>query len=120
MRSFTGGVAWARQDRWGLVDKQGAWLIEPRFDEINWRSRECPSFVEGVEPVGVGGRWGLIDRAGKWVLEPSWDRIFDFTGGRARVATWLDDPEPDEPVARPGKFAWIDARGRLISSLTEE
>jgi len=114
VRTFTSGVAWARVGRWGLLDLDGAWLIQPRFDATLWRSRDTPAFVDGVEPVAINGRWGLIDRTGAWRVQPRFDHISDLREGIARVAMWLDDPDPQDQVARAGRFGFVHASGRVI------
>lgn len=106
------------ESRWGLIDLDGEWLIEPRFDDVPRREKGQRSFVEGVEPVAVGGKWGLVNREGRWVLQPTYDHIFDFRGGYARVVHWLDDPDPHDQVGRSGLYGFIDRRGVLLHPVT--
>jgi hypothetical protein len=110
---FSNGRAWVKLEQWGLIDKQGLWLIAPRFDQVSWGNR----FTDGVEPVAMGERWGLIDVAGNWILEPRFDYIDDFKNGLAKVANWLDDPDPQDQVARTGVWGVIDTRGVLLEPL---
>jgi len=114
VRPFTGGVAWVRLAQWGVIDRDGGWRIQPRFDDTLWRDRDRPSFVDGVEPVALGGRWGLIDRDGAWILPPTYDQIFDLAEGIARTVMWLEDDDPYDQVARDGRFGFVDASGRVL------
>ena len=51
--------------KWGYIDAQGAWVIEPRFDR-------CIQLFEGERVrAWQGKRWLLIDRTGKEITQGS-------------------------------------------------
>jgi hypothetical protein len=85
----------------GFVDRDGRWVIEPRFD-FAWPFGELP-----VTPASVDEeRWGLIDTRGQWVLEPRYPRIQAFNG--AGLAYF------DEPNAWDNGHGYLDAKGRVV------
>jgi len=53
--------------KWGFIDKQGKFVINPQFDYIS-------KFSDGLAGVRVGddktGKWGFIDKQGKFVINP--------------------------------------------------
>ena len=83
--------------RWGYVDRTGAFVIPPRFDEAR-------AFSEGRAAVRLDGVWGLVDPSGALVAAPAWAAIGDVRGGRARV-TRLD--------GREERYGYVDADGAL-------
>lgn len=51
-------------EKYGFVDKDGQWIIQPQFEYAE-------SFSEGVAVVSVGcDRYGYIDTSGNWVIPP--------------------------------------------------
>lgn len=61
-----------KNGKWGYVDRQGEWRIEPRFNYAK-------PFFEGRAAVNVlpptsfddrTSRWGIIDETGEYVVEP--------------------------------------------------
>ena len=64
--------------KWGYVDRQGALVIEPQYDQA-W------PFREGRARVLQFGRFGFIDAAGALAVPLRFDNAYDFSGGRARV-----------------------------------
>ena len=57
MRSF-----WAR--RWGFIDKNGKWTINPQFDE-------AMPFSDGLAQVKIGRKIGYVDTDGKYAWNPT-------------------------------------------------
>ncbi|WP_018937042.1 WG repeat-containing protein [Thioalkalivibrio sp. ALJ24] len=54
----------AEQDgEWGLIDRDGEWVVSPRFEQLE-------SFSEGRGIAFDGEKFGIIDAAGEWVAEP--------------------------------------------------
>jgi len=100
-RSFSEGIAGAKDPntgRWGFVDEQGHWAIEPRFEY------GVGDLSEGLARVEDG----YIDREGKHRFRlkhgSTGSRDFqlsNFADGRARVST------PDDLVG------FLDAEGRM-------
>ena len=57
------GVADVKTRKWGFVDKNLNYVIEPQFDAIGY-------FVDGIVGAKQGELWGIIDKTGKYILEP--------------------------------------------------
>ncbi len=78
-RPFREGLAAVRQSgRWGFIDRDGDWVIPPRFDQVR-------EFQEGLAPALAGELWGFIDRGGDWVIPPRFSRVNSFRDGLATV-----------------------------------
>lgn len=73
-RAFKGGLAAVRnaENRWGLIDRKGNWVVAPRFEKINYFQPQHR--VIGAKPPG--GKWGFIDRSGNWLLQPNMDEVY--------------------------------------------
>jgi len=69
---FFDGVAIAESfelnDKWGLINQAGQWLVEPKFDEIK-------IFRGDLFQVKLNGKWGLIDSKAQMILEARFDEI---------------------------------------------
>ncbi len=52
----------------GLIDRQGQWVVEPRFQEVGF-------FSEGLASVQQNGTCGFIDKQGKWVIPPQFESM---------------------------------------------
>lgn len=112
-RPFCNGVAWVNvggywyedlfvDGKWGLVDRSGRILIEPRFDHVQ-DFREERAFVE------VGLRWGVIDKSGEFIVEPHLLHGQDFHEGLA----WVVPAERDKRDLLD-KWGLIDSTGKVI------
>lgn len=64
--------------KWGLIDKQGRWAIEPLYDFLG------PLF-QGRTRFNQRGRWGYLESQGQVLLPPSFDWAGDYIDGIARV-----------------------------------
>ena len=73
----------------GIINKKGTYLIEPRFGGISGR------FTPGIASVGLAGAkesskedalFGLIDGSGDWVVRPAFKSVSSFTGNYAEAA----------------------------------
>ena len=62
------GVADAKSRKWGAVDKNLNYVIEPQFDSIG-------NFEDGITYVYQNGLDGIIDKTGKYIFEPQFDPI---------------------------------------------
>lgn len=72
-----------QHDRWGYVDRAGAWVIDPDFADAR-------RFSEGVAAVldHSTRQWGFIDREGRWTIRPRFASVAGgFSGGMAAVQT---------------------------------
>ncbi|WP_430908373.1 WG repeat-containing protein [Maribacter sp. 2-571] len=65
-------------DRFGYIDKQGNYAIEPQF-------KKAKSFSDGLASAQKDDLWGYIDASGKWVIEPQYKKAKYFNSGIALV-----------------------------------
>lgn len=130
--SFSEGLAVAAKEdkgKWGYINTKGEWAIPPRF---GWsRADYVSSFEGGFASIEVAGRYGYIDHSGDFVIPPKLYLGDSFHEGFARVVAegpcLYADLESGCPDVRelppdvaldslhPCKFAFIDARGQIIS-----
>ncbi|WP_332692798.1 WG repeat-containing protein [Halalkalibacter lacteus] len=83
--------------KWGYMNRNGSFILEPKFDEAN-------DFQEnGLAIVTVKGKAGMIDRVGQLVIQPIYSQVMPFTEGRAVV---MDD----------SGFKVINERGQEITT----
>ncbi|XVJ68245.1 MAG: WG repeat-containing protein [Rhizobacter sp.] len=62
--------------RWGLIDRQGKWVLPAQFEEMQ-------RFQGEVAAAKKQGLWGLINRNGKWLSAPEFEEIGLFEMGLA-------------------------------------
>jgi hypothetical protein len=62
VRSYSEGVAPVQSSngRWGYVDEQQRWIIQPRFEDAQ-------EFKGGRAAVRQNGKWGFINKRGEWL-----------------------------------------------------
>lgn len=60
-------------NKWGFIDKEGAWKITPQYEDAR-------SFSNGYAAVCVNGKWGFINEANEMVIEPQFEDAMDFNG----------------------------------------
>jgi hypothetical protein len=62
VRSYSEGLAPVQtaNGRWGYVDAQQRWIIQPRFDDAK-------EFQSGRAAVRQNGKWGFINKRGEWL-----------------------------------------------------
>ena len=63
----------------GLIDKQGASVHQPEFEDVQ-------EFHEGLAVACNNGRYGYINSSGDWVIPPTFDHAEFFWHGLARVS----------------------------------
>jgi hypothetical protein len=61
-------------NKWGLIDSDGKWIIQPKFD---WSFK----FNEGVSSVCLNSKYGIIDNSDNWIAQPIFDQLGDFYDG---------------------------------------
>jgi WG containing repeat len=118
---------------WGIMDREGRWIVEPRFDHIArfsrddrqrfWAKRgtkwqlmradgealtdalfdQVCPLQDGRARVVVAGKWGLIDADGRIVIQPMYDSIAPFRDGLA-------------VVRRDHREGVVDRDGRVVIS----
>ncbi len=65
-------------DVFGIIDKSGDWIVEPK----NW----VPSvYSDGLCKTMEDGKYGYIDVNGDWAIEPKYENADNFSGGLAAV-----------------------------------
>ncbi len=132
---FSEGLAAAKTENgpWGYVNKDGDFVIAPRFasgpDDYVW------SFSDGLALIEVAGRFGYIDHSGNFVIAPKLLDADSFHEGFARVV--VEGPcayvssSPCASISTPGlsskmrhenheqlpscRFTFVDKSGRVIS-----
>jgi len=93
--------------KWGYINKQGDWAIQPQFDLAFL-------MIDGFAAVRVGdydtGKWGFIDKTGRFVVNPLFDSARPLREGLAGVRVgdrWGFIDKTGEFVISP---AFSDAR----------
>lgn len=68
--------AWAVQHEgaWGFIDRDGRWLVAPRYSEVK-------KFSDGLAAVCERGKWGFVDRQGELVIRPRFNSAGQFGEG---------------------------------------
>lgn len=102
-----GGFA-EKGDKWGYLDIEGNWLVEPTFDTV-YSYKGDRAFVK------IDGKTGIIDRKGNWVLEPGKKLTpkKSETGKYGYVddkGTWVIEARFDEAgnIRHPEKLGFAD------------
>jgi hypothetical protein len=89
-------------DKWGVIDNKGNWIVVPIFDATS-------DFSEGKCAVYIGNKWGYINSDGTWLVRPIFDTegVGDFHFGRASVC-------------REGNWGYIDDKNVFITECKYE
>ena len=89
------GLAGATVDnvKWGVIDKQGKFVVEPKFGRI-----AADGFSSGLAAFLQGAKWGYADTKGNIVIEPQFQQAGSFKDDLA-------------PVNASGSFLYIDKKG---------
>lgn len=126
----SGERIWVAPRKWGYIDKTGAWIVEPKFDEaypfsdnmakiqsdgkygfidtkgalvIEPKFDDARNFHDGLAAVKINDKWGFIDKKGTYAIEPKYNKTDDFKEGEAYVLTNRDEG-----------IALIDGRGSIL------
>ncbi len=91
---YDGLAAVEYKGKWGFIDKDGKWVLEPIYDG-GWK------FGDGLAAVKQDGKWGAIDLKGNWVISPQFKYAFRFCEGLAYLK--VND-----------KWGFIDPSGKLV------
>lgn len=105
---FHNGLALACvRSRMGMLDKSGAWRVEPVWDELN-------AFAQRRAVVKQGGKFGFIDEQGAVVVAPQFDEADDFNASgltRIRAGELCGLIRADGSLAAPIQYSrleWTD------------
>ena len=120
-------------ERWGFIDRSGAWVIPPQFGEVRF-------FKEGLAATRIDDQWGFVNPQGAWAIAPQFDYPLvgniDFDHGFATVRkgdqTWLINQagaavltdfagiaafkEGRARFQRHGKCGFLDEQGKVIAA----
>jgi hypothetical protein len=97
--NFHRGVAPVLVDkRWGLIDRTGAWVVQPRYGNVRPGS-------DGLFAVQIDGRWGYVDPKGNVRIAASFEDAEPFQGGAAAVKA-------------NGRWGYLRADGRRETEFT--
>jgi hypothetical protein len=86
------------EGKWGFVDKDGIWVVKPKFDEVK-------PFKEDLAAVKRKGKWGFIFESGKYAIKPRFSKITSFSEGKAGVV-WAKKSN--------GLWGFINKQGLMI------
>jgi len=78
----------------GFIDKEGNWVVAPKFDELN-------VLIEGYARAKLNGKWGFVDTVGNWKILPQYDTVLYF---KENIAA----------VRQNGKWGFIDKDNKTI------
>ena len=82
--------------KWGYIDKNGTYVINPQFD---W----ADSFAEnGLAVVEVDDKYGCINKKGNYVINPQFDSVSSFSDN-GLAAVKVDD-----------KWGYINKKGNYV------
>ena len=82
-------------ERYGVLDMKGQWMIAPQFDNL-----EVFSAKHWVAVARQKGLYGVIDREGRWLCEPRFDSIGSFDNAFCIAPAELD-----------GRYGYINPQG---------
>ena len=84
----------SRDYLWGVIDRQGNYVVEPIYDWVN-------SFHEGLAITVKNGKYGFVNEYGEVVIDFLFSNVHDFSNGLAAVAV-------------EGKFGHINKEGKWV------
>ena len=98
MKCTEGLVGVLLKDKWGFLDKNGNFVIQPTYEDV------YPFTEEGLARAKTDGKWGFIDTKGNVVIDFIYDYVYDFSDETALV--------------RDGDtFFYINTEGKKINDL---
>ncbi|MBE7462309.1 MAG: WG repeat-containing protein [Planctomycetes bacterium] len=121
-------VAAPQNARWGFLDEDGRWVVEPVYQEAR-------AFYDGRAAVRVGRAWGFVDESGKVRVPAQLEEVRDFREERAafrRGGLWgfvdrdgririeprfeevRDFSEALAAVRRGDRWGFVDREGRVV------
>ena len=101
---------------YGLVDENGEWVIQPRFDHIFKFDRSMSTDGDTTEErtgnvsirVFSNGKFGYVNEKGEWTIEPKYDYLSEFKNGRA------------DARLEGGKRGYVDEAGNFTEKKTKK
>ena len=122
------GIPFPKGDKFGFIDKDGNFVIEPKYDAVR-------PFFEGLAAVCIDDKWGYIDKKGNFVIVPEYEQAHSFSEGLAAVCiddkwgyidkkrNFIIQPKYDNarpffeglaPVELDDEWGYIDKKGRFV------
>ena len=97
---FVEGLAAVKKDgKWGFINRDGKFVIEPRSD---WGTSDyTENLSEGLLKIIQDHKYGYIDIEGKIVIKPQFDYALNFSEGLAAVKIGE-------------KYGYINREGRIV------
>ena len=78
------GNIWVKDnDKYGVMDKSGNWMVKPVFDQVGFPYYTFNGF--GLTRVKIDDKWGFSDVKGNILGERMFDSVIDFKEGYAVV-----------------------------------
>lgn len=132
LKPFAGPLGPARADgRWGFVDTEGGWVIEPAYRQADPFEGDCAAGVSGaadfrgaatsaasagdcVARVLTDEGWHLIDRDGRFVTSRAYSDLTPVGDGLAAY----QESSALTPRGQPGLWGVLSAGGREVSDAT--
>jgi len=104
-KPFSEGLAPFRKDgKWGLLNRKGKVIMEPRFADIGPFSHGRAVVRVGAQDSWGIGKRGFIDTTGNVVIEPVYNEALEFSDGLAAVNL----------QGVYGQWGYIDPQGRMV------
>jgi hypothetical protein len=85
--------------KYGFINKQGAYVTKPQFDEVGGQA-------DGMIAVKSGNNWGFVNEAGKIAVKPKYAIVGSYSNGLADV--YLHNGK------KLGKGGYINKQGKLV------
>lgn len=98
---FEGLASVKVEDKWGVIDKTGKYIVNPQFEYVS-------RFSEGLAPAKTGGKSGFIDTTGKLAIAAKFNNADPFSEGLA--AAWISDEHKKER----SMCGYIDKTGEYV------
>lgn len=120
---FSEGLARVKlKGKWGYVDQNGEFVIQPKFDDAYNFSEGLARVNIGAKPVPPetdefgdqsnsnpdaveGGKWGYINRSGNFTIQPRFENAKKFSEGLAAVQL---------ATSSGNKWGFIDKTGKRV------
>jgi len=123
-------LAIVHTDNYGIINKDGDWLVEPIFQYISKITKS--NLIE----VKLNDKWGFIDNQGKWVIKPKFESVGSFYNQLAsakldgkygfinKEGDWVIEPKFKTVWGQPNnglykvklgqKIGLIDTKGKFV------
>lgn len=105
---FRNGLAVIKIDgKRGIIDKTGAYVVEPRFYDNYTRGIERIDIQDRIFRVFKNGKYGFIDRCGNYIVEPKFPN--------SRLCGMDADECMIEIIGDNDRYGFIDMYGNMVA-----